>query len=132
MNRALLLSTVLCLSLTGLAACEFSYTTANIRNARLATDEAGENVTTEFAGEAAIYVVFELRNAPDETTVTGSLHGVDEAGKSEHLLSSDLVTGSANAHFVFTPRTRWPAGKYRVELAINGKVAEQLDLTVRE
>ncbi|HFQ94300.1 MAG TPA: hypothetical protein ENK32_09840, partial [Anaerolineae bacterium] len=46
-----------------------SFSTANIKNATLANDEAGANATTSFAPEDTFYLLVDLANAPDDTTV---------------------------------------------------------------
>jgi hypothetical protein len=74
LSKILLLALVLVFFAAG---CEFSASTANIQNAALAKDQNGNQKTTQFAPTDTIYLVFDLNNAPDSTTVKSVWSAVD-------------------------------------------------------
>ena len=47
------------------AACEFSFSTANIANAYMAADAAGSQPTTVFSQDAVFYAIVDLANTPN-------------------------------------------------------------------
>ena len=75
-RRAIPLFLVL-LSALLLVACEFSATTANVKSATLAADEAGSRPTTTFEPSDTFYLLVDLANAPDDTTVRAVWYAVD-------------------------------------------------------
>ena len=50
-------------------ACGFNVSTANIKEAKLAKDPDGKLPTTTFGQDETFYLVAEVANAPDDTTV---------------------------------------------------------------
>ena len=114
-------------------ACSFSASTANIQNARMARDEAGNDPTTVFAPTDVFYCVGELQNAPDDTTIKAVWIATQVEGVSPDFLigEKELTTGSSAFHFQLSNDAPWPAGKYRVELYLNGDLDTTLEFEVR-
>ena len=128
----LLLSAVLVLLLT---ACEFSASTANIGSAILARDEAGSEPTTTFAPTDTFYLIVELNNAPDDTTVRAvwyAVDGGDVAPANTLIDEATLTSGSGTLTFDLVSDTQWPPGTYRVELYLNDEIAQTLEFSVAE
>ncbi|MCA9921952.1 MAG: trypsin-like peptidase domain-containing protein, partial [Anaerolineales bacterium] len=120
-----------------LAACggdggEISFSTANIQNARLAKDEAGSSTTTQFGQEDTIYVLADLNNAPDDTTVKAVFTAVNAEGESPNtqIEEADLTTGSGALTFNLAPSGLWPNGSYKVELYLNDELDQTLTYAV--
>lgn len=111
---------------------EVSFSTANIQNARLASDEAGEDLKTVFAQDDTIYVLADLRNAPDGTTVRAAFTAVSADGEepNTHIEEVDLTTGSGTVTFNLSPNGLWPNGNYKVDLFLNDELNQTLDYTV--
>jgi serine protease Do len=117
-----------------LAACggkEVSFSTANIQNARLAKSETG-SATTNFGQEDTIYVLADLANAPDETTVKAVFTAVNADGESPNtkIEEAELSTGSGTVTFHLSPAGLWPNGDYKVELFLNGELNQTLTYLV--
>ena len=119
LSKILLLALVLVFFAAG---CEFSASTANIQNAALAKDQNGNQKTTQFAPTDTIYLVFDLRNAPDSTTVKSVWSAVDvgtAAAPNTLIDQAEVTTGSGQIHFNLAPSGAWPPGRYQVELYLN-------------
>jgi len=130
-RRAILLLLVVPLLL--LAACEFSASTANIANATLARDEAGTEPTTTFAPTDTFYLLVDLANAPDDTTVRAVWYAVDvgDVAPANTLIDeATLTSGSATLTFDLVSDTQWPPGTYRVELYLNDELSQTLEFSV--
>lgn len=116
-------------------ACSFSFSTANIANEGLARDEAGNDRTTQFLTDETVYVVMELKNAPDDTTIQALWYAVDVPdveAETELGRSDELSSGSANVWFSFFPQDGWLPGTYRVDLLLNTIVEKSLTFEVTE
>ena len=114
-----------------LAACgnrEISFSTANIADARLAKDEAGTQATTTFNPQDTFYLIVDLANAPDSTTVKAEWTAVSVAGADPNTVLDDVILTSGDGILTFdlTNNTPWPAGEYKVDLYLN----EELDRTL--
>ena len=70
-RAACTLFVTVCASLLVLAlsACSFSASTANISDAKMATDKDGKHPTKVFSPDDTFYCVARLNNAPKDTTV---------------------------------------------------------------
>jgi serine protease Do len=115
-----------------LAACSFSATTANIRDAKLSRDEAGKEVTNTFAQADTFYLTAQLRNAPDDTTVRAVWTAVeaDEVESNTKLDEKELETGSGHLTFNLQNDQLWPVGKYKVDLYVDDKLVQTLEFAV--
>ena len=132
-RRAILLLLVVPLLL--LAACEFSASTANIGSAVLARDEAGTEPTTAFSPTDTFYLLVELANAPDDTTVRAVWYAVDvgDVAPANTLIDeATLTSGSGTLTFDLVSDTQWPPGTYRVELYLNDELSQTLEFSVEE
>lgn len=136
MNRVIPQTVIfICLAIM-LAACggggEVSFSTANIQNARLAKDEAGSQTTTTFGQEDAIYLLADLNNAPDETTIKAVWMIVEADGQTPNseIDTAELVNGSGDLTFSLSPSGLWPNGAYKVDLYLNDELDQSLTYTV--
>jgi len=112
-------------------ACEISFSTASasIDNERLATDQDGNNRTTTFAPTDTIYVVFDLKDAPNDTTVQTVWYALDDSGETELYRSETLETSTARIYFNLSNATL-PEGRYKVDILLNGERERSLEFTV--
>lgn len=120
-----------------LAACggeggEVSFSTANIQNARLTTAEDSSDTTTVFDQDATVFVLADLKNAPDETTVKAAFTAVNAEGESPNtkIEEAELTTGSGALTFNLAPDGLWPNGDYKVDLYLNGELDQTLTYKV--
>jgi hypothetical protein len=121
-------------SIVLLTACEFSASTANIESATLAKDEAGTQPTTVFAPPETFYLVVELANAPDDTTVRTVWYAVDVgdvAPPNTLIDEAELTTGSNSLFFNLAPESLWAVGQYKVELYLNDELDQTLTFEVQ-
>lgn len=112
---------VLVLVVLSMPACSFSASTANISDAKMASDEEGNNATKTFSSDDTFYCVGKLSNAPDDTTLKSVWTAVDVEGEKPNLKIDEVSVTSGGGQFVFnlTPTTGWPPGEYKVELFLN-------------
>jgi hypothetical protein len=85
---------LLLLPLLWLTACgdrELSFSTANIADARLTKDEAGTQATSTFNPEDTFYLIVDLANAPDSTTVKAEWTAVSVEGADPNTLLDDVT-----------------------------------------
>jgi serine protease Do len=133
--KPLLYGLLLFLPLLWLTACgdrELSFSTANIAEARLTKDEAGTQATTTFNPEDTFYLIVDLANAPDSTTVKAEWTAVSVAGADPNTVLDDaiLTTGDGTLTFDLTNDTPWPAGDYKVALYLNDELDRTLTFRV--
>jgi|CXWK01.1.fsa_nt_gi serine protease Do len=131
-RRAIPLFLVL-LSALLLVACEFSATTANVKSATLAADEAGSRPTTTFEPSDTFYLLVDLANAPDDTTVRAVWYAVDvgsAAAPNTLIDEASMTTGSAVVTFDLAHDDAWPPGAYKVDLFLNDELNQTLDFSV--
>ncbi|MFO7537940.1 MAG: trypsin-like peptidase domain-containing protein [Chloroflexota bacterium] len=119
-----------------LTACgnrEISFSTANIADARLTKDEAGTQATTTFNPEDPFYLIVNLANAPDSTTVKAEWTAVSVAGADPNTLLDDvtLTSGDGTLTFDLSSTAAWPVGEYKVDLYLNDELDRTLDFRVR-
>jgi hypothetical protein len=123
MKKIILLVVAVLLILSG-CSFNFSVSTANIKNAVMATDvdETGkpDDTVTEYTQDAPKFVVSAvLDNAPDNTKIRFVWNYLTEEQKiTEILLDSQDKSGI----YVFcnlTNDTPWPAGDYNVQIFID-------------
>ncbi len=112
---------------------EASFSTANIQSAVLAKDEEGSQETTTFAADDTFYLIAELANAPDDTTVKTSWYAVDVGSTVEpnYLIDEgNLTFGSGTLTFNLDPESNWLPGKYKVEIYLNDELEKTLTFEV--
>lgn len=124
---------LLLLSALVLVACEFSASTANIESAILARDEAGSQPTTSFEPNETFYLIVDLANAPDDTTVKTVWYAADVgsvAPPNTLIDEASLTSGSGTLTFNLSPDGQWAPGTYKVELYLNDELSRTLDIRV--
>lgn len=130
------------------AACEVSYSTANIADATLAKDVTADKEpvgpTNTFATDVpVIHCVVKLANAPADTKVRAAWSIVNVPGEQPNrkIVESDVDNagnGKNIVDFTFTPNQGLPPGEYKVDLYVNPKAdktdppAKTLTFTVKE
>jgi serine protease Do len=134
MRQSLFYRIVLLSMALWLAACsrEVSVSTANIADARLSKDEAGNQTTTIFGPDDVFYLKVGLANAPDGTKVKAEWTAVAVEGAEANTPLDDveLQSGSATLTFDLENTGPWPAGDYKVDLYLNGKLDRSLPFRV--
>jgi hypothetical protein len=113
-------------------ACNFSASTANISDLKLAKDQAGTQPTSSFAAADTVYAIATISNAPGAVKVKGRLAFEDvegeQAGPIPGLEKTLDLPGSGTATYTFTPPpSGFPAGKYKVEVFMLNEAGEQKD-----
>ena len=118
-----------------LAACgggEFILSSAHISDARLTKDEDGTRSTTTFSPNDTFYLLVDLANAPDDTTVKAEWTAVSAEGADPNSVLDDveLTGGSGTLTFDLTNDNPWPAGDYKVDLYLNDELDQTLTFKV--
>lgn len=114
-------------------ACGFSASTANIKDAYMALDEAGKEKTTIYPQDAVFYCIVTLANAPSDTSLKAVWTAV-EAKDTEANFKIDEVTttmGDGTVPFTLTNNNMWPTGKYKVDLYINDQLKQTINFEVQ-
>lgn len=109
-----------------------SFSTANISQAQLTKDEAGTQATSTFAPEDVFYLIVDLANAPDSTTVKASWTAVNVAGAPPNTPLDDvtLTSGSGALTYQLANDGPWPVGDYKVDVYLNDELERTLDFRV--
>ena len=116
------------------SACSVSFSTANVSDAWLSTDEAGQQRTTTFSQNAVFYAKVDVRNAPEDTRVRSVWYAV-EAENIEPNFKIDEVTytvpqsGNVMVTFNLSNDLLWPRGRYEVEIYLNDATKPARTLT---
>lgn len=124
---------LLLLALAGLA-CGGSFSTANIGEAFISSDEAGQNRTTTFAqDEQTFYCQVILNNAPDDTVVKAVWTAVAVEGEEADLFldENSLTGGDGQLTFSLSNDNLWPIGAYKVDIYLNDELDQTLNFTVQ-
>ncbi len=114
-------------------ACNFSASTANIKNAYTARDDNGQKLqTAAFTQDDVFYCIVEVANAPDDTVTKAVWYAVDAEGvEPNFFLAEAEITGGGELTFDLTNNELlWPTGKYKVELYLNEKLDRTLEFSV--
>jgi hypothetical protein len=122
------------LALSSLA-CGGSFSTANIKDAFMSRDDAGQQSTTVFAPtDSTFYCQVQLANAPDDTTIKAVWTAVSVAGEEPNLLidETSFTSGDGLVTFNLSNNGLWPAGQYKVDLYLNDTLDRTLNFTVQE
>ena len=115
-------------------ACGGSFSTANIGDAWMASDENGNNHTTVFSQDAVFYALVELKNAPDETTLKAVWTVVDAENTEKNLVINETEATSGDGVLTFHLENTdylWPIGKYKVDFYLNGTLDTTLEFEVQ-
>ncbi len=125
---------VLVIVLLASLACSFSTTTASIKEAKMALDEEGARPTTTFAPtDSTFFCNVDLANAPDDTKVKAIWTAVQADGvdPNTQIDQTEITAGSGTINFKLSNQQEWPAGKYKVDLYLNDKLARSVDFQVQ-
>jgi hypothetical protein len=131
MRKNLIFFVIALLVLSALA-CSFNLSTANITQAILAKDSAGNQPATTFAQDEAFYCIVELANAPDDTLIKAVWTAVEADGVEPDYIvgENELTSGDGTLYFDLTNDKLWPTGKYKLDLYLNDKLARTLEFQV--
>lgn len=119
------------LILTTASAC--SFTTANISSLKLSKDKEGTSETSTFAPSDNIYAIATVSNVPSKVTLKFRLFTEDVEGqpKNEPVpkfdTSIEMPSSGYGTYSLSPPPAGWPAGKYRIEVAMLIESGEQKD-----
>lgn len=135
-NRLVILLAVLSLVISSLA-CAVGNTELGLSNLRMAFDQDGENVTTTFSPTDVFFAVADLANAPQGTQVEARWTAVDAADTEPNLefqtqtldITEESFTGTI--YFQLSNDEGWPAGQYKVDLYLNGTLAQTAEFNVQ-
>ena len=132
---ALFVSVCATLLVLALSACSFNASTANISDAKMATDEDGKHPTKVFSPEDTFYCLARLNNAPEDTTVRAVWTAVKVEGAKPNTKIDEVKAKGASSQLQFnlTNNDPWATGKYEVELYLNdaNKPTKTLSFEVR-
>ena len=132
-NNKLPIILVLIALLFASLACEFSASTANIAEAWMSADEAGEQRVTSFAQDEIFYAQVDLQNAPDDTVLKAVWTAVEaqDTDPNLYLTETEFTSGSDLIHFTLSNDNLWPTGTYKVEIYLNGTLTETIEFAVQ-
>ncbi len=116
-----------------LAGCEVSFSTAKIGDVWMSSDEAGKVRTAVYGPDEVFYAQVDLRNAPDDTKLKAVWIAVEaeDVDPNYTIYETEFVSGSAQVTFDLSNTNPWPAGKYRVDIYLNDKLAKSVEFKVR-
>ena len=135
-NKIAVLMAVLALVISSLA-CALGNTELGLTNLRLAFDQDGNNPTTTFSTTDVFYAVAELANAPQGTKVEAKWIAVNAADTEPNLefqtQTLDITDERFNGtiYFQLSNDQGWPTGQYRVDLYLNGALAQSAEFSVQ-
>lgn len=131
-NKLSIILALLVLILASLA-CEFNASTANIADAWLSADEAGDQRVTSYSQDAIFYAQVDLQNAPDDTVLKAVWIAVEAQDTEPNLVitETEFTTGSGVVNFNLTNDNLWPTGKYKVDIYMNGTLSKTLEFEVQ-
>jgi hypothetical protein len=127
-----LILAVLVVLLAGLA-CQFSFSTAEVENLRLAKDEAGQQATTQFTPSDTFYLVGDLSNAPDDTRLKAVWSVVAAEGVDPNTVIEERELNAPSGPFWFSLTQDagvWPVGSYKVDLFLDDEPNQSLGFLV--
>jgi len=113
-------------------ACGFNVSTASIKDAQMARDEAGTQLTIVFAPTDIFFVNVDLQNAPDDTTVKAVWTAVQVEGADANTTidETELESGSGTLNFQLSNSQPWPSGLYKVDLYLNDELNKTIEFQV--
>lgn len=118
-----------------MAACEFSFSTANIADAYMVADPDGAQRVTSYSPDATFYAIVDLANAPSDTVVKASWIAVNAEGAEPNFLIDEATITGGDAQLTFNLQNEagfvWPIGSYRVDLYLNDELSTSLEFQVQ-
>lgn len=135
-NTFVVLLAVLALVVSSMA-CAFGNTELSLTNLRMAFDQDGNNVTTTFSTTDVFYAVADLNNAPQGTQVEAKWTAVNATDTEPNLefqtqtldITEESFTGTI--YFQLSNDEGWPTGQYKVDLYLNGTLAQTAEFSVQ-
>jgi hypothetical protein len=135
-NALVVLVAVMALVFSSLA-CSLGNRELSLTNLRLALDKDGNNPTTTFSTTDVFYAVADLANAPQGTKVEAKWTAVDAADTEPNLefqtqtldITEENFTGTI--YFQLSNDQGWPTGQYKVDLYLNGALAQSAEFSVQ-
>jgi len=116
----------------GAIACEGSFSTANISEAYLSTDEAGANQTTVFGQGDVFYATVRVESAPDDTVTRVVWRAVNVQDTEPNLeINETSLEGGGILTFSLSNDQLWPLGTYAVDIYLNGELSQTLEFQVQ-
>lgn len=114
-------------------ACGIGASTPNITDVKMSRDFDGNVPTTIFAQNETFYCTVVLVNAPEDTNVKASWTAMEVEGEQPNtfLDEAELTTASGILHFELSNEGLWPAGKYKVDIFLNGGLERTLEFEVQ-
>ena len=116
------------------SACEFSVSTANIKNAYMVSEYNGQpEETTIFRQDEPFYCIVDLANAPDDTALIASWVAVAVEGVESNTMidETEFMHGSGEITFDLSNDSLWPLGSYKVDIYLNGELDQSLEFSVQ-
>jgi hypothetical protein len=135
-NKFVVLLAMVSLVVSSLA-CAFGNTELGLTNLRMAFDQDGNNPTTTFSSTDVFYAVADLANAPQGTQVEARWTAVNAADTEPNLefqtqtLDITEESFSGTIYFQLSNDDGWPAGQYKVDLYLNGTLAQTAEFSVQ-
>jgi hypothetical protein len=123
---------VIMMLLIAALACEFSFSTAKIKSAKLTQDANGQTETTVYAPQDTFYCVVQLENAPDDTKTKAVWTAVQAEGYTPNFKLDEVeFEGGGTITFNLTSDGSWGAGQYQVDIYLNGDKEKTLTFSVQ-
>lgn len=118
-------------------ACEALSTELRLSNLRMAFDQQGKNVTMTFSPTDVFFAVADLYNAPQGTQLEARWTAVNVTGFEPNVefqtqtfdITDDEYSGTV--YFQLSSAEGWPAGQYRVDVYLNGMLAQTVEFSVQ-
>jgi hypothetical protein len=111
-----------------------------IDSVTLARDTQGDqkqpaNPTTTFTSSSVIHAVVHVKNAPANTKISATWSVVDAgsaAAPNTEIDTTEITTdGTRYVDFTLSPKDKWPVGKYKVAISLNGQPYNTYDFSVQ-
>lgn len=110
-----------------------------IKNVTMALDAKDDskdpvNPTKVFSPTAVFHAIVSHEDAPEGTLFKAVWYAVNVgAAAAPNTIINSFETepdGSGNLDFTLSPKSAWPAGTYRIDIAVNGTVEQSVEFSV--
>ena len=110
----------------------------SLENLRMAFDEDGNDLTTEFSSSDIFYVVGELKNAPAGTVIEAKwLAAQIEGYESGELIYEQSIADfteenfNGTIYFQLSNNAGWPVGEYQADIYVDGTFVQSVPFSVQ-